>query len=119
MKCFRPFLSPGLRVIALLAISNVAPAADESAEQLFVARIQPLLKTKCFACHGEDEEKIKGGLDLRTRAAMLEGGDSLIPAFVAGKPQESPIYLAATREHDTFEAMPPKDNDRLSREQVS
>ena len=28
-------------------------------------------KAKCLACHGEDEAKIKGGLDLRTQAAML------------------------------------------------
>ena len=49
---------------------------------------------------------------------MLEGGDSLLPAVVAGKPEASPLYLAATREHDEWEAMPPKDNDRLSKAQI-
>jgi mono/diheme cytochrome c family protein len=101
-----------------LALLNSASAADDSAEQLFVAQIQPLLKSKCLACHGDDEAKIKGGLDLRTRASMLEGGDSLLPAVVAGKPEASPLYLAATREHDEWEAMPPKDNDRLSKAQI-
>src|SRR5688572_20175987 len=49
---------------------------------------------------------------------MLEGGDSLTPAVMAGKPEESPMYLAVSRAHDVWEAMPPKDNDRLSEEQI-
>src|SRR5688500_8116190 len=103
----------------VVALAQAAGASDVEAEQLFVGRIMPLLKTKCLACHGEDEAKIKGGLDLRTRAAMLEGGDSLTAAVVAGKPEESPLYLAVTRVHDAWEAMPPKDNDRLSGEQIA
>jgi hypothetical protein len=83
--------------------------ADEKAEQLFVRRIVPLLAGKCLACHGQDEAKIKGGLDLRSLAAVLEGGDSGLPAPVPGKPEESPLYLAATRTHDDWEPMPPKE----------
>src|SRR5687768_11129917 len=98
-----------------LVLAAAQPATD--AEQLFVAKIEPLLKTKCLACHGENEEKIKGGLDLRTRAEMLIGGDSGEPSLVPGKPEKSPLYLAATRTHEDWEAMPPKDNDRLSAEQ--
>ena len=94
------------------------PAALE-AEQLFVARIQPLFKAKCLACHGEDEAKIKGGLDLRTQADMLLGGDSAEPAVVPGKPEESPLYLAVLRTHEEWEAMPPKDNDRLTSGQIA
>src|SRR5687768_78593 len=99
-------------------LANGAFAADADAELLFAAQIKPLLKTKCLACHGDDEAKIKGGLDLRTRERMLEGGDSLLPAIVTGKPEVSPLYLAVTRAHDDWEAMPPKDNDRLSPEQI-
>ena len=118
MKRLRDSFLPGLVLFALVT-TNAAAAADDSAEQLFVARIQPLLKTKCLACHGDDEAKIKGGLDLRTQATMLEGGDSALPAVVAGKPEESPLYLATRRDHEDWEAMPPKDNDQLSAAQIA
>ena len=78
-----------------------------------------MLQDKCLPCHGRDEEKIKGGLDLRTKAAALEGGDSLTPAFAPGQPETSPLYLATTRLSDEFEAMPPKENDRLTEEQIA
>ncbi len=109
-------------LLALVSTAGAAPAPANStteAELLFAARIEPLLKTKCLACHGDDEEKIKGGLDLRTRATMLEGGDSLKPAVVAGRPEESPLYLGVTRAHDDWEPMPPKENDRLTSEQIA
>ena len=35
--------------------------------------IRPILKAHCFECHGEDE-KLKGGLALRLRRLMLQGG---------------------------------------------
>ena len=95
------------------------PHADDSAEMLFVRRIAPLFHEKCLACHGNDEGKIKGGLDMRTRASTLKGGDSEQAAFVAGKPEESPLYLAVTRAHeDDWKPMPPKENDKLYAEQV-
>ena len=65
--------------------------ADEQAEQLFVRRIVPLFHERCLACHGNDEAKLKGGLDMRTLAATLKGGDSEKPAFLAGKLEESPL----------------------------
>ena len=95
-----------------------AAHAPSEAEQLFVRKIHPLLKNKCLSCHGDDERKLKGGLDLRTHAKLLQGGASEAPAVVPGKPEESPIYLAATRTHDLWEPMPPKENDRLSEEDV-
>lgn len=88
------------------------------AEQLFVRRIQPLFAEKCLACHGNDEKKIKGGLDMRTLAATLKGGESERPGFVPGKPDQSPLYLASLRTHDDWEPMPPKDADKLYAEQI-
>lgn len=55
-----------------------ARAGDEpTAEQLkhFRGSVLPLLKAKCLKCHGLDE-KIKGGLRLTSREAILKGGDS-------------------------------------------
>ena len=106
-----PRLLAGLLVLSC-AIAPVL-AADEAPELLFVRRIAPLFHEKCLACHGKDEAKIKGGLDLRTLAATLKGGDSGKPSIIAGQPEESPLYLAVTRRHDGWEPMPPKEADKL------
>jgi hypothetical protein len=96
----------------------MAFADPGEAENLFVRRIVPLFHEKCLACHGQDEEKIKGGFDMRSLATVQKGGDSAMPALTAGKPEESPLYLAATRTHDDWEAMPPKEADRLDAKQL-
>ncbi len=70
----------------LLATTCVLQANDENAELLFVRRVSPLFHEKCLACHGNDEKKIKGGFDMRTRAGLLKGGESEKPSVVAGKP---------------------------------
>ncbi|MFM8338116.1 MAG: PSD1 and planctomycete cytochrome C domain-containing protein [Opitutaceae bacterium] len=89
-----------------------------NAEEMFTRRVAPLLREKCLACHGQDEAKIKGGLDLRTRADALIGGDSTKASFVAGRPEQSPLYLAARRNHDDWKAMPPKEAEALSAAQL-
>ncbi|MBI5770546.1 MAG: PSD1 domain-containing protein [Verrucomicrobia bacterium] len=103
---------------AFLLLASIARAASADGEALFAQRVWPILSEKCLACHGKDEAKIKGGLDLRTRAAALEGGDSTLPAFVTGKPDDSPLYHAITRAHPDWEPMPPKENDALTDEQI-
>ena len=109
--------SAAFRLLLALTAAASAPAADEQAELLFVRRIVPLFHEKCLACHGNDEAKIKGGLDMRTLEATLKGGDSKKPGFIAGKPENSPLYLAVTRQHDDWEPMPPKEADKLHAEQ--
>ena len=118
-----PFFDPRMNRTPLLSallftFAPLAAAASQDADALFVRRVLPLLQEKCLACHGNDEAKIKGGLDLRTRAELLLGGDSDKPAIVSGQPNESPLYLAVTRTHADFEAMPPKEADKLSAEQI-
>ena len=39
-------------------------------EKLFALKIKPLFAEKCNACHGDEPDKIKGGLDLRTRDSL-------------------------------------------------
>jgi cytochrome c553 len=50
--------------------------------------VTPILLRRCTVCHGRHVQE--GGLDLRTRAAMLKGGKSG-PAIVLGKPDESRV----------------------------
>jgi mono/diheme cytochrome c family protein len=127
MQLTQPYLPPrnraylGVLWFLISALGAAAPSAfaADNAEELFVRRIAPLFHEKCLACHGKDEAKIKGGLDMRTLASTLKGGDSEEPGFIAGKPEESPLYLAVTREHDDWEAMPPKEADKLYAEQIA
>ncbi len=103
----------------VLAHAELPPALSVAdAEGLFRAKIYPLLQEKCLACHGNDLKKIKGDFDLRTREGLLKGGESGKPAIVSGNPEKSPLYLAVTRVDKDLE-MPPKENDKLSSEQVT
>ena len=89
------------------------------ADTLAVLRIQPLLKEKCLACHGDDPDKIKADYDMRSVEGLFIGGESGVPAIVPSQPDQSPLFLSVLRTHDDWDAMPPKDNDALSSEQTS
>ena len=113
-----PRLHAGAALFVLLPLSAAAAPTAEEADVLFVHRVWPLLKAKCLACHGDDEAKLKGGLDLRTRAELLSGGDSGKPSLVAGKPDESPLMIAVQRKSEDWKPMPPKEADQLYSEQI-
>jgi mono/diheme cytochrome c family protein len=106
-----------LGVLVRLAVAGPpAPAAPpEQAARLFASEVLPLLKAKCFACHGDDTKDLRGGLDLRSREKMLAGGESGDPALVPSDTAKSPIIRAVT--WDGLK-MPPKANDRLTPAQV-
>jgi hypothetical protein len=90
------------------------PTPDQA--EFFEKEVRPLLAERCFECHGG--KKVRGGLNLTSREAILRGGDTR-PAAVPGKPDESLLIQAVRREGDL--KMPPKtrlgdqDIDRLSR----
>jgi mono/diheme cytochrome c family protein len=83
--------------------------------RMFATKIGPLLAEKCLACHGGKPTDIKSAFDLRTRDSALRGGESGEPAIVPGKPEKSLLYQAV--QWDGLE-MPPKKNDRLTRDEI-
>lgn len=89
--------------------------SEQAAERLFAMKVLPLLKTKCFGCHGQDPDDIRGDYDLLTRSRMIAGGESGEVALVPGKPHESTLYQAILWEGSE---MPPKESDRLTKEQT-
>lgn len=97
--------------------STLMACADER-EIFFASKVKPLLAARCLSCHGRDEKDLRGGLDLRSLNALRAGGDSGEPAIVPGSPERSPLILAVTRQSETWSAMPPKENDRLSPAEV-
>jgi mono/diheme cytochrome c family protein len=94
-----------------------SPSAASEGEKLFALRVKPLLEEKCLACHGNEADRLEGGLDLRSRERMLAGGDSFgEEVVVVGDGPHSMLYITTTRDEDGFE-MPPKEADQLSHEQ--
>ena len=89
--------------------------ADENAERDFTLKVLPILKAKCFGCHGGDSNDIKADYVMTNREAMMQGGESGDVALVPGDPELGSLIGAI--KWDDLE-MPPKENDRLSEEQV-
>ena len=102
-------------LIAATVLSAKVTAA--SPDRDFTLKVLPVLKAKCFACHGEDPKKIKGELNLLSREAMLKGGENSQKVLVPGKAEESDLYVSMTWTNPDLE-MPPKENDRLKPEQI-
>jgi mono/diheme cytochrome c family protein len=113
----RHWVLGGLLVGAVAALTwhaalpvQAADAAPTSVS--FEKDIAPLLAARCLQCHGA--EKQAGNLDLRSRAAMLTGGDSG-PALVAGVADKSLLYDMVRR----GEMPPKKKGERLTAEQLA
>lgn len=107
---------------AVICCSSISHAEDaeaildnQAAERLFALKVLPLLKTKCFGCHGQDSDDVRGDYDLLTRDTMIKGGESEEVALVPGKPSESPLYESILWEGSE---MPPKESDRLTKEET-
>ena len=85
--------------VLALAIPVTLPAAVD-----YQQAVKPLLKERCYACHGALKQK--GGLRLDTVEAMRKGGHSG-PALLTGQPTQSPLIerLLST---DPEEQMPPR-----------
>ncbi len=82
-----------------------AVLAASAGEDLFVSKIEPLLKARCFECHSH-EKKIKGGLALDSKSGWQKGGESG-PAIVPGKPESSLLIKAVSYVEKDLQ-MPPK-----------
>jgi len=96
--------------------SDAVTESTANHEQHFTLKVLPLLKSKCLGCHGAVADDIKGDFDVRTREALLAGGESGEPGLILGDLDGSPLIQAVR--WDGLE-MPPKENDRLTAEQVT
>ncbi len=98
MSQLRPAFLPVLP--ALLALgAALAPAQPPAAQPTFEKAVLPILQARCFTCHGADKQK--AGLDLRSRAGMLRGGESG-PVLVPGSAKGSLLWQQLTKDR-----MPP------------
>ena len=100
--------------LALLTALLLAPLPMLEAAALdFEKEVLPVLKKRCFECHGP--EKQKSGLRVDSRAALLKGGDfgaAIVPGDAAGSHL---IKVIASTDDDV--KMPPK-GERLTSAQI-
>lgn len=85
--------------IAAVCLPGVCFDADAGD---YLRDVKPLLKAKCYACHGALRQQ--GGLRLDTGKALISGGDSGV-AIEAGKPDSS--LLIGVLSGDAGFRMPP------------
>jgi hypothetical protein len=101
-----PFLLAAALSMGIGAAAGPGPSTA-SPDRLFTLKVLPLLKEKCFACHGDDPKKIKGEFNMLTRERLLKGGESGATALVPGDAEPRPMFVAVTWEDEDFD-MPPK-----------
>src|SRR5262245_19934009 len=99
---------PWITLLSAALAVVLSRAADADGVLFFEKQIRPILVVHCYGCHSAEArmaEKLKGGLLLDTKAALLKGGDTGA-VIVPGKPDES-LLIKGLRYSDELR-MPPK-----------
>ena len=105
-----------------LSVSASVVSADETGltiddvQRHFTMKVLPVLKDKCLGCHGAEADDIKGDFSVLSREHLLRGGESEEAGIVLGKSDEGTVMEAIR--WDGLE-MPPKENDRLTEQQIA
>jgi len=99
-----PFLA-GVLGWAALFPASAAARVD------FNRDIRPLLSDTCFACHGPDTQKVKGGLRLDVREQAVKPAKSGKIALVPGRPEESEL-VRRLQTTDEDAVMPPPESHK-------
>src|SRR5262249_19554289 len=76
--------------------------------------VEPILVKKCFFCHSGNVKEAK--FDLSCCETLMKGGRRGKP-IIAGKAEESLLYLAASKQEKPY--MPPKTEEPLTPEELA
>ena len=111
MRQLHPFL---LTLMALLfcGIASRPAVADERVN--YMEQIKPILRERCFACHGALKQE--GSLRLDTAALAIKGGDS--GAAIKPGDVKASLLLKRVAASDAGERMPPE-GEPLKPEQIA
>ncbi len=97
-----------LVAVLLLNLLGHAAGADEpdpSGVEFFESKVRPILVARCYKCHSNDAENLRGSLHLDSRDGWMAGGDSG-PTIVPSDPDAS--LLIKTVRYDGDIQMPPE-----------
>lgn len=98
----------------LFCTPDIGHAADEGAD--YLKQIKPILRERCYACHGTLKQE--GGLRLDTVALAIEGGDSGA-AIKPGNDVAQSVLLERIAVTNLDERMPPQESGApLTTEQI-
>jgi hypothetical protein len=93
-------------LIAAYCFAQTPPAPSPEGIAYFEKNIRPLLAADCYGCHSSKLASPMSGLTLDTKAGMLRGGKTGVPAVVPGKPEDS-LIVAAVKHTANGLSMPP------------
>lgn len=99
-----------IRAAVLLSVATGAVVALEHPPVDFHRQLKPILEASCIRCHGADRAED----DIR-----FETWETMAPYVVPGKPDESILYETLVLPDHDRRAMPIRDRDRLSDEQIA
>ena len=99
-----------MRPTAVLAVGLFLPAPAVAAPVDYAKDVRPVLRERCYACHGALQQK--GGLRVDSGAALIAAG-----AVVPGKPDASEL-LTRTASTSEETRMPPEGHP-LTKEQIA
>ncbi|MDA0658647.1 MAG: PSD1 and planctomycete cytochrome C domain-containing protein [Planctomycetota bacterium] len=102
----------GLIVLAMPLVAAAESSVDTDGIAFFEAHVLPVLVRRCYQCHSDSADQLKGGLRLDSREGTLAGGESG-PAVVPHDLAKS-LLVSAVR-YDGLE-MPP--DGRLSDDEI-
>lgn len=91
------------------------PIANVPEAVLYTDVVQPLLKSKCYSCHGPNKQK--GKLRLDSPEYILKGGKEGL-AVVAGNTDESSLVKRIFLPENDNDHMPPKAKPQLTRHEM-
>lgn len=114
IELMKPRLAVFSTLLVLLPLSRSSgqlPSARAENVQ-FNRDIRPILSDNCFACHGPDLKKLKGGLRLDLRDQAIKPAKSGKTAIVPGKPEESEL-VSRIFQKDADELMPPPESHKV------
>jgi hypothetical protein len=101
----------GLATLSWFVSGAQAQRPPAGKPPVFERDVLPFLTAHCLKCHGA--KKPKAQLDLRTRAGLLEGGESG-PVLVPGSAEKSLLFQMVAKGD-----MPPRKNPKLTAAQVA
>jgi len=107
-------MSHGDPLSPLYAEDETAVDLTKPTEELLVFKevVHPILKAKCYSCHGNG--KTKGKLSLNTYDALLKGGESAGETLIPGDHRKSLLISSLLHPIDDDKHMPPAKKEQLS-----
>ena len=95
---------------------TTSPAKRSEQEHFFENTVRPLLIQKCLDCHAGDDTD-ESSFAIASREHLLKGAN-FGPSILPGRSQDSVLIRAVKWTHKELR-MPPDENNRLSREEIS